>query len=97
MKVGAQYSTPDAPSRRQDSAPERPFLFQIERNGKIIASVSHDEKIQENDRCSSPLPETYWSFRKRRDLSILKDERSIQAYDSDTIGTFEAVVSLNSP
>lgn len=75
------------------------FLFQIERNKKILTPVGHDEKIHSNDRLFfTGLPETIMELQKTIGLSLIKDATfDLKNYDSDDLGSFEVVVSPNSP
>jgi di/tricarboxylate transporter len=75
------------------------FLFQIERNQKIIAPIGHDEKIQVNDRLFfTGLPRTIIELQKTPGLMALKDTKfDLKNYDSDRVKTFEAVISPASP
>ncbi|MQY79111.1 MAG: SLC13 family permease, partial [Bacteroidetes bacterium] len=75
------------------------FLFQIERNNKILAPVSHDDKIYENDRLFfTGLPETIVELQKTPGLCLLREASiDLKKYNSDDLGTFEVVISPNSP
>ena len=75
------------------------FLFQIERNQKILAPVGHDEKIQLGDRLFfTGLPRTIIEFQKTPGLTVLKDSKfDLKNYDSDEVKAFEAVISPASP
>lgn len=75
------------------------FLFQIERGDTLISSVSHDEKIELNDRLFFiGLPETILDLQKIKGLSIIKDpDFDCKNYDSDEVLTFEVVISSDSP
>ena len=75
------------------------FLFQIERNGKIIAPVGHNEKIQVNDRLFfTGLPRTIIELQKTPGLMVLKDTPfDLKHYDSDKLKAFEVVISPASP
>lgn len=75
------------------------FLFQIERNGKIIAPARPDEIIRLNDRLFfTGLPKTILEIQKTAGLQLLKDSKfDLKQYDSSTIKPFEAVVSPSSP
>jgi len=74
------------------------FLFQIERQGEIIAPVSPDEKIYEGDRLFfTGLPETIVDLQKIPGLEVVKDsEFDLSNYDSDVLKLYEAVVSQSS-
>ena len=75
------------------------FLFQIERNQKILAPVGHDEKIQLDDRLFfTGLPKTIIELQKTPGLTVLKDTKfNLKNYDSDKLKTFETVISPASP
>ncbi|MBN1550780.1 SLC13 family permease, partial [bacterium] len=75
------------------------FLFQIERNGQLINPVSPDQEIKAHDRLFfTGLPETIVDLQKTPGLSLLKDTFfDIKNLDSDTVTTFEVVISSNSP
>jgi len=75
------------------------FLFQIERDQKIIAPVGHDEEIQLGDRLFfTGLPKTIIELQKTPGLTVLKDTKfDLKNYDSDEVKTFEAGISPTSP
>jgi di/tricarboxylate transporter len=75
------------------------FLFQIERNQRRIAPVGHDETIEVGDRLFfTGLPITIIELQKTAGLTVLKDWRfDLKNYDSDEVGSFEAVISNTSP
>ncbi|MBN2105295.1 SLC13 family permease [bacterium] len=75
------------------------FLFQIIRNGEIIAPVSHDERLFQDDRLFfTGLPETIYELQRMPGLHVIKDtEYDLKNIDSDSLGTYEAVVSNHSP
>jgi di/tricarboxylate transporter len=75
------------------------FLFQIERNQKILAPVGHDEKIQLGDRLFfTGLPRTIIELQKTQGLVALKNSTfNIKNYNSDEVKAFEAVISPSSP
>lgn len=75
------------------------FLFQINRGNKIIAPVSHEEKIFVDDRLFfTGLPETIYEIQKTPGLITIKDsEFDIKNLDSDRLSTYEVVISNNSP
>lgn len=75
------------------------YLFQIERQGSIVAPVGPDEIISVGDRLFfTGLPDTILELQKTAGLSLLKDTTfKLKNYDSDQLGAFEAVVSANSP
>jgi di/tricarboxylate transporter len=75
------------------------FLFQIERNQKIIAPVGHDEEIQLGDRLFfTGLPRTIIELQKTSGLTVLKDTTfDLKNYNSDELKAYEAVISPSSP
>ncbi len=75
------------------------FLFQVERQGKLQTPVGPEEKIQLHDYLFfTGLPETIMDLQKTPGLSLLKDKTfDLKNFDSDDYGTFEVVVSRNSP
>jgi len=75
------------------------FLFQIERDQKILAPVGPDEDIQLGDRLFfTGLPGTIIELQKTSGLTVLKDTTfDLKNYDSDELRTFEAVISPTSP
>lgn len=75
------------------------FLFQIERDNRIMTSVSPDEKILLYDRLFFVgLPETIMDLRTIKGLTLLEDKIfNPSNYDSEEVSTFEVVVSQNSP
>lgn len=75
------------------------FLFQIERDGHMLAPVGHEEVIHLNDRLFfTGLPETILELQKTPGLVLMKDAAfDLKNYDSDDIGSFEVVISPNSP
>jgi di/tricarboxylate transporter len=75
------------------------FLFQIERNQKIIAPVGHDEEIQLGDRLFfTGLPRTIMELQKTPGLAVLKDTTfDLKNYNSDELKAYEAVISPSSP
>ena len=75
------------------------FLFQIERNQKIIAPVGHDEEIQLGDRLFfTGLPRTIIELQKTPGLTALKDTTfDLKNYNSDELKAYEAVISPSSP
>jgi di/tricarboxylate transporter len=75
------------------------FLFQIERDQKILAPVGHDETIQVGDRLFfTGLPRTIIELQKTAGLTVLKDWRfDLKNYDSDEVRPFEVVISDTSP
>ena len=75
------------------------FLFQIERDGQVIAPASPKEKIREGDRLFfTGLPKTILELQKTPGLQLIKDSSfDLKNYHSADIGTYEAVVSPVSP
>ena len=75
------------------------FLFQVERNGQTITPAKPDEIIRLDDRLFfTGLPETIMELQRTPGLSLLKDATfNLKNYDSDDLGTFEVVISPNSP
>jgi di/tricarboxylate transporter len=75
------------------------FLFQIQRGDKIISPAKPDETIMLGDRLFfNGLPETIMDLQKTPGLSLMKDAVfDLDNYDSDDLGTFEVVISPNSP
>lgn len=75
------------------------YLFQIERENQILAPVSPKEVILKNDRLFfTGLPETILELQKTRGLSVMKNMPfDFADYDSDQLGTFEVVISSDSP
>ncbi len=75
------------------------FLFQIEREKKILTSVSPEEKIRLDDRLFFVgLPETIMDLRNIKGLTLLEDKKfNPSNYDSEEVSTFEVVISHNSP
>ena len=100
MKVGSNFeklgfSIEDAGLRHLKGL----FLFQIERDKKLLTSVSPDENILLNDRLFFVgLPETIMDLRNIKGLTLLKDiVFDPSNYDSEEVSTFEVVISSNSP
>ena len=75
------------------------FLFQIERDGKIIAPARPDDRIYEGDRLFfTGLPKTILQLQKTPGLQLIKDSHfDLKQYDSAEIKTYEAVLSASSP
>ncbi|MDQ7054478.1 MAG: SLC13 family permease [candidate division KSB1 bacterium] len=75
------------------------FLFQIERDGQVIAPASPKEKIREGDRLFfTGLPKTILELQKTPGLQLIKDSSfDLKNYHSAEIGTYEAVISPVSP
>ncbi len=99
MKVSDEYphlnkSVEDANLRHLQGL----FLFQINRNGDVIAPVSPKEKIRAGDRLFfTGLPETIYELQKTPGLYVVRDlEFDLKNIDSDKLKTYEAVVSSTS-
>ncbi len=75
------------------------FLFQIERNGEIIAPARPDERIQLGDRLFfTGLPKTILELQKTPGLEVIHDATlDLKQYDSSQIRPYEAVISDSSP
>lgn len=75
------------------------FLFQIIRQGRILAPVAYDEMIEKGDRLFfTGLPETIYELQKMPGLHVIRDsEFDLKNMDSDNLGTYEAVISNHSP
>ncbi|RMF56933.1 MAG: SLC13 family permease [Calditrichaeota bacterium] len=75
------------------------FLFQIERDGNIIAPAGPDERIQVGDRLFfTGVPKTILELQKTPGLQLTKDSHfDLKQYDSSKIKTFECVISPGSP
>lgn len=75
------------------------FLFQIERNGEIVAPARPTEKIMVGDRLFfTGIPKTILELQKTPGLQLLRDaDFDLKQYDSAEIKTFECVVSPGSP
>lgn len=75
------------------------FLFQINRDGEVIAPVSPGERILEDDRLFfTGVTETIYQLQKTPGLQVVKDpEFDPRNLDSDKYSTFEAVISNTSP
>lgn len=75
------------------------FLFQIERNGQIIAPAEPKEKISLGDRLFfTGIPKTILELQKIPGLQLIPDSHfDLKQYDSAVINTFEAVISHGSP
>ena len=75
------------------------FLFQIERDGKIIAPARPDDRIYVGDRLFfTGLPKTILQLQKTPGMQLIKDSHfDLKQYDSAEIKTYEAVISASSP
>ena len=100
MKVSTDYphinqSVEDAGLRHLNGL----FLFQIERDGSVLAPVTPDEKIQLRDRLFfTGVPGTIVDLQKEPGLEVIRDvEFDIKNYDSNKYQTFEVVISSSSP
>ncbi len=74
------------------------FLFQIERDGKIITPVKPEEVILENDNLFfTGLTDTIFELQKTRGLQLIEDDFfDLNELDSDQYQTCEAVISNTS-
>lgn len=75
------------------------FLFQVERDGQVIAPASPHDVIQVNDRLFfTGIPSTIMELQKIPGLRVIKDPSlDLRHFDSEKVKSFEAVVSSNSP
>jgi di/tricarboxylate transporter len=75
------------------------YLFQIERRNEILAPVTPQERLLDGDRLFfTGLPETIIELQRTPGLSVIKDSSfDLKHYDTDMHGTFEVVISENSP
>ena len=75
------------------------FLFQIERNGRIIAPADPNETLQLNDRLFfTGIPKTILELQKTPGLQLIREsEFDLKQYDSSQIRPYEAVISPSSP
>jgi len=75
------------------------FLFQIEREGRVIAPVAPTETIQVDDRLFfTGIPETIVDLQKSKGLDVVKDAHfDLKNYDSNELKTYEVVISPASP
>ncbi len=75
------------------------FVFQLERNGKVMAPVPPHERILNGDRLFfTGVPETIIELQKYPGLDIVKDPHfDLKNYDSDEKKTYEVVISQSSP
>jgi di/tricarboxylate transporter len=75
------------------------FLFQIEREGIVIAPVQPSEPIRLHDRLFfAGLPSTIIELQKNKGLDVVKDHAfDLKNYDSSELKTYEVVVSPSSP
>lgn len=75
------------------------FLFQVERDKKIIAPAKPDEVIRLGDRLFfTGIPETIMELQKVPGLQLIKEAVfDIKNFDSNKVKSFEAVVSPSSP
>jgi len=100
MKVNAAY--PEIGNSVQSAGLRRLkglFLFQIERDGKMIAPVTPTEKIHEGDRLFfTGIPETIVELQKSKGLDVVRDVHfDLKNYDSEELKTYEVVISPKSP
>jgi di/tricarboxylate transporter len=75
------------------------FLFQVERDGRIITPANPEEVIQIDDRLFfTGIPGTIMELQRVPGLQLIKDSSfDLKNFDSTKIKTFEAVVSPSSP
>jgi di/tricarboxylate transporter len=75
------------------------FLFQIERDGKVIAPIPPTERLHLGDRLFlTGLPSTIVELQKSKGLDIVKDAQfDLKNYDSSELKTYEVVISPSSP
>jgi di/tricarboxylate transporter len=75
------------------------FLFQIERDNRIITPAKPDTIIQVNDRLFfTGIPETIMDLQRVPGLRLIEDSTfDLKHFDSTKIKTFEAVISSSSP
>jgi len=75
------------------------FLFQIERDGRVIAPARPDDRIYVGDRLFfTGLPKTILQLQKTPGMQLIKDSHfDLKQYDSAEIKTYEAVISTSSP
>jgi di/tricarboxylate transporter len=75
------------------------FLFQIEREGKLIAPASPEERLRPGDRLFfTGLPKTILELQRTPGLQLIKDSHfDLKRYDASEIRPYEAVVSPSSP
>jgi di/tricarboxylate transporter len=75
------------------------FLFQIEREGRLISPVEPQERIRTNDRLFfTGLPDTIMELQRTPGLYLIKNAQfDLKNYDSDQVGPFEVVISPDSP
>lgn len=100
MKVGSEYPhTGKTIEQANLRHLQGLFLFQVSREGQVIAPVAPHEKIQKGDRLFfTGIPETIYELQKTPGLLSIKDsEFDIKNVDSDSLRTYEAVVSNTSP
>jgi di/tricarboxylate transporter len=74
------------------------YLFQIERNGKIMNPAKPDDRIQLGDRLFfTGIPKTILELQRTPGLQLINDSSfDLKNYDSDKIKTYEAVISFSS-
>ena len=75
------------------------FLFQIERNGQVIAPAAPNEVIRVGDRLFfTGVPRTILELQRTPGLQLIKDSQfDLKQYDSSKIRPYEAVISPSSP
>ena len=74
------------------------YLFQIEREGSIIAPAKPSDRIALHDRLFfTGMPKTILEIQRTKGLVLLQDASfELKQYDSDQIKTYEAVISTSS-
>ena len=75
------------------------FLFQIERDGQVLAPARPDHKLRLHDRLFfTGLPKTIIELQRTPGLQLLKDATfDLKQYNSAHVKAFEAVISASSP
>ncbi len=75
------------------------FLFQIERQGSVIAPVAPSEKLLIGDRLFfTGIPTSIMDLQQIPGLRLLPEaDLPWESYDSDRLGIFEVVISPSSP
>jgi di/tricarboxylate transporter len=75
------------------------FLFQIEREGTLVAPVAPTENIRVGDRLFfTGRPSLIVELQKTKGLHVVKDEVfDLKNYDSSEVRTYEVVISASSP
>ncbi|MCP5047352.1 MAG: SLC13 family permease [bacterium] len=75
------------------------FLFQVERDTRILAPANPDQLIRKDDRLFfTGIPETIMELQKIEGLRLIKDSTfDLKNFDSQKVNPFEVVVSSSSP